>query len=238
MEKLKNKSIFSIERKNIHLNNPIVEKNIKKNKPNTMNGIDLLQGLKSNSISAVFFDPQYRGVLDKLNYGNEGKRQIERALLTQMSDDIIINFIKEINRTLVESGHLFLWVDKFHLCQGISNWLIDTSLSIVDLITWDKGRIGMGYRTRRKSEYLLILQKSPIRAKGVWTKHNIPDTWTEKIVAKIHPHQKPIELQRILIEAVSGENEYIVDPCSGSYSVLEACRLTNRNFIGCDLNIN
>jgi site-specific DNA-methyltransferase (adenine-specific) len=60
----------------------------------------------------------------------------------------------------------------------------------------------------------------------------------EKIVAKIHPHQKPIELQRILIEAVSGENEYIVDPCSGSYSVLEACRLTNRNFIGCDLNIN
>jgi hypothetical protein len=58
MEKLKNKSIFSNERKNIHLNNPIVEKNIKKNKPNTMNGIDLLQGLKSNSISAVFFDPQ------------------------------------------------------------------------------------------------------------------------------------------------------------------------------------
>jgi site-specific DNA-methyltransferase (adenine-specific) len=233
-----NESVFSSKRKNVNLNNPIIKKGIKKNEPNIMDGIDLLKGLKDNSTTATFFDPQYRGVLDKLNYGNEGKRQIQRAFLSQMPEDVIINFINEINRTLVQSGHLFLWVDKFHLCQGINNWLINTSLSIVDLITWDKGKIGMGYRTRRKSEYLIVLQKTPIRAKGVWTKHNIPDNWTEKIIDKIHPHQKPIELQKILIEAVSGENEYIVDPCSGSYSILEACKQTNRNFIGSDLKIN
>ena len=232
-----NESVFSNKRKNVNLNNPIIKKSIKKNEPNIIDGIDLLKGLKDNSITATFFDPQYRGVLDKLNYGNEGKRQIERALLSQMPEDVIINFINEINRTLVQSGHLFLWVDKFHLCQGINNWLTNTSLSIVDLITWDKGKIGMGYRTRRKSEYLIVLQKTPIRAKGVWTKHNIPDTWTEKIIDKIHPHQKPIELQKVLIEAVSGENEYIVDPCSGSYSILEACKQTNRNFIGSDLKL-
>ena len=33
----------------------------------------------------------------------------------------------------------------------------------------------MGYRTRRKSEYCLVLQKVPLRAKGVWRSHNIPD---------------------------------------------------------------
>jgi site-specific DNA-methyltransferase (adenine-specific) len=136
---------------------------------------------------------------------------------------------------LQPSGHLFLWIDKFHLCEGTSHWFKNTQLSIVDLITWDKGKIGMGYRTRRKTEYLLILQKLPLRAKGVWSKHDIPDVWTEKIVDKKHPHQKPILLQTSLIEAVSSEDDYILDPCAGSYSVLDACRELKRNFIGSDL---
>ncbi len=105
----------------------------------------------------------------------------------------------------------------------------------MDLITWDKGRIGMGYRTRRKSEYLLVLQKSPNKAKGYWTRHDIPDVWTEKIINKKHPHQKPIGLQSALIDAVSAEGDYILDPCAGSYSVLDACKEIKRNFIGCDL---
>jgi site-specific DNA-methyltransferase (adenine-specific) len=152
-----------------------------------------------------------------------------------MSEELIQEFIEEISRVLQPSGHLFLWIDKFHLCEGTSQWFKNTELSIVDLITWDKGKIGMGYRTRRKSEYLLVLQKLPLRAKGVWSKHDIPDVWTEKIVGKRHPHQKPLILQTNLIESVSSENDYIIDPCAGSYSVLEACKELKRNFIGSDL---
>lgn len=219
----------------VPLNKVIKDKKIKINDKNEMNGLSLLKGLNDNTITATFFDPQYRGIMDKMNYGNEGERQKERVLLSQMTDENIIDFIKEIDRVLIKSGHLFLWVDKFHLCQGTSHWIKDTSLSIVDLITWDKGKIGMGYRTRRKSEYLLIFQKAPIRAKGVWTKHNIPDVWTEKIVGKVHPHQKPLELQKALIESVSSENDYIIDPCAGSYSVFDACKSISRSFIGSDL---
>ena len=97
-----------------------------------------------------------------------------------MSEDTIVDFIKEIDRVLKDSGHLFLWVDKFHLCQGVLDWLVDTNLNLVDMIVWDKGKIGMGYRTRRKSEYLIVLQKSPVRAKDCWTDHAIPDVWQEK----------------------------------------------------------
>ena len=46
--------------------------NIKINQKNKYNGIELLDNLKENSIKVLFFDPQYRGVLDKLSYGNEG----------------------------------------------------------------------------------------------------------------------------------------------------------------------
>ena len=46
---------------------------------------------------------------------------------------------------------------------------------IVSLITWNNPRFGTGYRTRRTSEYLIVLQKAPKRAKGTWTHHDIPD---------------------------------------------------------------
>ena len=69
---------------------------------------------------------------------------------------------------------------------GIDEWT-------VDLITWNKGRIGMGYRTRRTAEYLIVLQKTPKRAKGVWTRHDIPDVWTEKPSSKV-THSKPVEV--------------------------------------------
>lgn len=206
------------------------------NEKNKMDGLLLLSELDNNRTKAIFFDPQYRGILDKLSYGNEGKnRGKKRSALPQMTENIIKSFLIEIERVLVPSGYLFLWVDKFHLCEGISSWFKQNSeMEVVDLITWNKLKMGMGYRTRRKSEYLFVIQKAPKLAKATWTVHNIPDVWEEK-VNKNHPHSKPIELQKALIEAVTNEGELIVDPAAGGYSVLEACLQTNRLFIGCDI---
>lgn len=217
-------------------NSPIIDSSkFQSNKKNKIDGLDLLDNIAPKSIKVVFFDPQYRGVLDKLNYGNEGiNRGRARHNLTQMSEQTIIHFIEKIDKVLVPSGHLFLWVDKFHLCQGVLDWFTNTELCLVDMIVWDKDKLGMGYRSRRKSEYLIVFQKSPTRAKDVWTNHSIPDVWTEKVI-KTHPHSKPINLQKELILATSSENEYVLDPAAGGYSVLEACRLTNRNFIGGDI---
>ena len=208
---------------------------LKLNHKNKIDGLKLLGEIKDNTISTAFFDPQYRGVLDKLSYGNEGKvRGKARCNLQQMSEDIIIFFIKEINRVVKPSGHLFLWVDKFHLCTGVLDWFMDTDFQLVDMITWDKVKIGMGYRSRRKSEYLIVFQKKPIRAKDIWTDHSIPDVWTEK-VTKVHPHSKPIELQKRLIQATTKEGEFVLDPASGGYSVFNACQELGYDFIGGDI---
>ena len=212
-----------------------LENKILLNYKNKIDGLVLLKGLDTESVKVAFFDPQYRGVLDKLSYGNEGVgRGKARSSLQQMDLGTIIKFINEINRVLLPSGHLFLWVDKFHLCQGVLEWFMHTDLNLVDMITWDKDKIGMGYRTRRKSEYLIVFQKKPIRAKDVWKSHSIPDVWTEKVV-KTHPHSKPINLQKTLIEATSNEGDLILDPAAGGYSVFEACKIINRNFIGGDI---
>ena len=210
---------------------------IKKNTKLTINGLELMQSLESQSVDLCFFDPQYRGVLDKLKYGNEGERQKGRATLHQMSNETIIESIAEIDRVLKNSCYLMLWIDKFHLCEGIKQWLKGTELQIVDLITWDKGKMGMGYRTRKQCEYLLVLQKVPIKAKGTWKSHSIRDIWSEKIPSeelKLHPHSKPKGLQKALIESCTKEGDLVLDPASGSFSVLECCKELGRNFIGTD----
>ncbi|MBQ4468780.1 MAG: site-specific DNA-methyltransferase [Synergistaceae bacterium] len=205
------------------------------NQHNISDGLILMQDILDCSVKAAIFDPQYRGVLDKLHYGNEGvSRGKLRSSLPQMSDDTIAQFLLEINRVLKPSAHLFLWLDKFHLCMGVHQWLHDTDLNIVDLITWDKGKIGMGYRTRRKSEYVLVLQKAPVKAKSCWLDHSIPDVWQE-VVHKVHPHSKPLELQKRLIAATTHEGDYVLDPAAGGFTVLDVCRLLNRNFIGTDI---
>lgn len=193
--------------------------------------------LPTLSFPCAFFDPQYRGVLDHLGYGNEGvQRGQKRSELAQMDDNTIHAFIKRLDAVLIASGHLFLWVDKFHIAQGIGNWIVGTSLDLVDFIAWNKDRMGMGYRTRRFSEYLIVLQKEPRKAKGVWKVHNIPDIWTEKVENRNGVHPKPIGLQGELIEAVTNRGDIVVDPASGSFSVMEACKIRGRHFLGCDLN--
>lgn len=208
----------------------------KANQKNKIDGLELLSEIDDQYVDTVFFDPQYRGLLDKLNYGNEGARESARFDLPQMTEEQIAQFIKEIRRVLKPQGHLFLWVDKYHLCTGIHKWIRGLDLKIVDMIVWDKGRIGMGYRSRSKSEYILVLQRMPVRAKGCWRLHDIPDVWTEKIEKK-HYHYKPVGLQKKLILCTTDEGGVVLDPAAGGYSVLEACREAgNRVFIGGDIN--
>jgi site-specific DNA-methyltransferase (adenine-specific) len=201
---------------------------------NVGDGLVLLRALDPASYPLCIFDPQYRGVLDRQKYGNEGARQQERSVLPQMSEEQIATFITEIGQVLMPSGHLLLWVDKFHLCTGVRPWLTP-ELAIVDLLVWNKKRIGMGYRTRRTSEYCVVIQKLPLRAKGVWRSHDIPDVIDEPVGDRSFTHAKPVGLQVRLIEALTNPGDVVLDPAAGSYSVLKACERIGRRFLGCDV---
>jgi len=218
---------------------------MRKNRKNVGDGMDLLRSLRSGSVPLVLFDPQYRAVLDRMSYGNT-LRMRGRWALPQMGWTVIEGFISEIHRVLRPSGHLMMWVDKFTLCEGKTRF---SWFPTVDLITWQKRRMGMGYRTRRKCEYLVIYQKTPLRAKGRWRDRGISDVWThdmetyavenygliEEEVASRHTHAKPLGLQRRLIECVTRRGDIVVDPCAGGYSVMAAARSCGREYLGCDL---
>ncbi|CAG8684870.1 13390_t:CDS:2, partial [Racocetra persica] len=51
-----------------------------------------------------------------------------------------------------------------------------------------------------------------------------------------HPHEKPAGLNKRLIEAVTQKGDLVVDPCAGSFTVLNSCLETKREFLGADIN--
>jgi site-specific DNA-methyltransferase (adenine-specific) len=194
----------------------------------------LLRSLLSSCSPLVFFDPQHRGVLDKLDYGNEGARQKGRFRLPAMTGEYIEQCTREGARVLKPSGYFMLWSDTYHLCEGDHRRIADV-LKCVDLIAWDSLRAGMGYRTRRRGDYLLVLQKEPLRAKGTWNDHGIPSRWPEKVDRKTHPHAKPSGLIARLIGATTQPGDLVVDPAAGSFVVMHVANSMGRRFAGCDI---
>jgi site-specific DNA-methyltransferase (adenine-specific) len=194
----------------------------------------LLRSLSDACARLAFFDSQHRANLDKLKYGNEGARQKGRALLPAMTSEYIDTCCREMARALVPGGYLMLWQNAFGLLQGHHLRIADV-LQCVDLFAWDNRAMGMGYRARRRGDYLVILQKPPIKAKATWRDHGIPDRWVEKVNRKLHPHIKPIGLITRLIATTTEPGDLVVDPAAGSFAVMHAALQLSREFVGCDL---
>jgi site-specific DNA-methyltransferase (adenine-specific) len=207
--------------------------------------LELLESLPAACAALAFFDPQHRGVLDKLAFGNEGARQRERSRLPAMSRDYIDTCCREIARVLCRSGYLMLWADTFNLCQAHHLRIADV-LPVVDLIAWDNLRPGMGKRSRRRGDYLLVLQRPLVTKRkrrlvtpaSNWRDHGIPSRWVEKVDRRIHPHAKPIGLIERLIAAVTLPSNLVIDPAAGGFGVLHAALRLGREFIGCDIAFN
>ena len=198
----------------------------------------LMQSLPDSCTPLVFFDPQFRGVLDMLKFGNEGARQKGRYDLPQMSAAYVSRCCRESARVLRPGGYLLLWLDTYQVGEALNGHGLglEDILKCVDVIAWDNKRPGMGKRSRHRGDYLAALQKKPVTPK-TWCDHGIASRWEEKVDRTLHPHVKPISLTKRLIGAVTQPGDLVVDPAAGSFIVMRAAHQLGRNFIGCDLKL-
>ena len=176
-------------------------------------------------------DPQYES--------SQKVSRIKDYPLIYQSESEISWFLKEISRVLEPGGFCFLWISKEILMTGkFLVWLRGSSeLKVVDLLIWAKPHFGFGSYFRNQVEFGLLIQKYPTNSKR-FKNRSLGNVWTESVIAnskRNHPHQKPKGLVKAIIEATTDENDLVVDPCAGSFMVLEACRELGREFMGCDL---
>ena len=193
--------------------------------------LELLSNLENNSVSLIFFDPQYEPVKNVL--------RVDYPLYSQ-SDYQILRILEQIERILKPSSFCLLWVNKTLLGNDrIPLWLLKTlSLKIVDFLVWHKKNyLGLGTWLRSNAEFCFLIQKFPQSGK-LFKNRSFGNVWEENVLPpskRKHPHQKPKELIKALIVATTENGDFIIDPCAGSFVVLEICQELKREFLGCDL---
>lgn len=125
-----------------------------------------------------------------------------------------------------------------------ANWM-NEALNFVQMIVWDKGPIGMGWRYRRSYETVLVATRRGGRLPWYDTSNRIEniirpgDYGIKKILPSKnqHPTEKPVELFEHFIRLHTEPGDLVVDPFCGSGASGVAAKKLGRSWLGCDTDI-
>ena len=202
---------------------------MEQNKIYNMGAFDLLKEVQTNSIDLIIIDPPYSTPVITAF----GRKKVKNLADLSIQEYFFNGLKKEFERVLKENGRLFIFCDdKFYpvLFATFYDWLN------IQLLIWDKGKIGMGRPIRKQHELIMYANR------GTWEFGKEELTHIPSVIKvktepdKVHGAQKPIELLKTLIYGFSKEGDTILDCFAGSGNTLIASKELKRNFIGCDLN--
>ena len=218
--------------------------------------LEVMKTLSDNSIDAIITDPPY-GV----NFKNDFYDDSEELVLSVMPQ-----WYEQWFRILKEDSYLFLFVGVKTLHHWIQCGIDAgfTYKNIIATRSFNNGsptpRNNFGFQfqpiivfSKGKGKKLNEVDFIPTSAEWFKDKRNknpkpftyqypnwIKTEWafaTEKRASKnIHPNEKNVKLLKFLVEVSTNENDVIFEPFMGSGSLGVACKQTNRDFIGCELD--
>jgi hypothetical protein len=191
--------------------------------------IEQMKTMDNNSIVLTLTDIPY----DVVNREG-GIRNLDKGNADVLTFDLD-NFCKEIIRITKGSIYVFCSTEQVSF---IRKKFVDAGLS-TRLCIWEKTNPSPMHGDKfwlSSIECCVFARKS----KATFNEHCSSAVWRESIERKIthHPTPKPIKLLSRIIKASSNSGDLVFDPCLGSGSTAMACKLTNRNFIGCDIDEN
>jgi len=193
--------------------------------------MEYMSSMADNSIDLTITDIPYdvvnrsQGNLSKMGSLDKGDADVITFDINQ--------FVDEVVRVTKNSIYIFCSTEQAGLIRGR---LVDLGLTTRHCI-WEKPDyppINGQYFWLSSIENCIFARKK----KAPFNEFCKSVVWRETIERSIknHPTPKPVLLMKRLIEASSNEGDTVFDPCMGSGSVGLACKMSNRNFIGCDIN--
>ncbi len=188
--------------------------------------IEYLQSLNDNSVKMTIADIPY----DVINREG-GIRNMNKGDADVLTFDIP-DFVNELMRVTTGSIYIFCSSEQVSAIRS----QLDAKLTTRHCI-WEKTNPSPMHGQRfwlSSIENCVFARKS----KATFNEHCKSSVWRESVERSIkgHPTPKPVLLLKRLIEASSNPGDTILDPCMGSGSTGLACKMTDRNFIGCDIN--
>lgn len=220
---------------------------------------EILPSLKPKSVHMIFTDPPYghnnnNGDLIERREQALGRPARKPAKARPIANDgpeatdLLAGMLKEAARLLRPDSCCCCCC----CCGGggpdpqFARWslLIDRVLAFDQMVIWDKGKIGMGWKYRRSYETVLVAHRKGgklrwfDRSKRIENIIRPGDYGIRKIIPKEtdHPTPKPIELAAHFIRLHTRARDLVLDPFMGAGTTGVACVQLGRRFIGIDLD--
>jgi site-specific DNA-methyltransferase (adenine-specific) len=117
---------------------------------------------------------------------------------------------------------------KAGMAKNANNRILYNPQGVIEINKEMKGKGSNSLRENRKRQqnYIQKYTNYPQSILEFSSEHN-----------PIHPTQKPLKLNELLIKTFSNENDFVLDPCFGSGSFIKAAINCNRKYIGFENSI-
>ena len=165
---------------------------------------------------------------DPTTYAKQGK-------LFKHNDIEFSEWLPELYRIVKQNSHTYIYINARNLMK-LQQESEKVGFKFQQILVWKKNNATPNKYYLNSAEFILMLRKGNAKnIKNMGTK-NVLEVNNILGGKKVHPTEKPVELNKILIENSSEENDIVLDPFMGSGSCGVACKELNRDFIGIEID--
>jgi site-specific DNA-methyltransferase (adenine-specific) len=189
--------------------------------------VELVREIETDSVDMVLIDPPY-STPTVASFG----RKVNKRLSDLAIQEHYFSAIKtELERIMKPNAPLLVFCDDIYYAVLVGlfyDW------KQINLLVWDKRRIGMGKPFRKRHENIFYANRGTPIVNG--TMSHIPTVLEYPLTKEHHGAEKPADLCQMLIEELTPENGLVVDLFMGSGTTGVAAVRAKRRFVGVELD--
>lgn len=211
---------------------------------------EVLGALASGSVDAIVTDPPYGHSNGEDDFASrrhhvmkDGRDTKQEPIAHDSAEgmrEVVEHMLREATRILTpERNAVAVW------CGGggptpTFAWLADRmnrdGLSFFHSVIWDKRNPGVGWRFRRQHEMIMVSHRAGDRMNWNDDERVLPNILSYFPPQKrVHPNEKPVDLVKTFLAAITNAGQVIVDPFMGSGTTLVAAKAVGVRAIGIEL---
>ncbi len=200
-----------------------------------MDAVTWLRSLPDASVDLVVTDPPYESLEKHRAVGTTTRLKHSKSSsndwFTVFPNARFEELFREVFRVMRKNTHFYLFCDQetAFVAKPIAE---QAGFRFWKPLIWHKVALGMGYHYRSTYEFILFFEKGKRKLNDL----GIADVISEKRIHKGYPTEKPVRVNRVLIEQSTAPGELVIDPFMGTASAGQAALELGRSFWGNDIS--
>ena len=200
-----------------------------------MDCMEFMRTMEDGSVYLIVTDPPYLLTHTGSNTGIGDRTYLDG--IDKMADGIDAEQLDEFMRIL-KNPNMYLW-GNWKLMLRYIHYFEDKDVN-TNILCWHKPNPAplCGGIYMSDTEYCLYVRGKGVKLYGEYHDHKtywVTDNSDIRLSKIGHPTVKPLDIIKQLVRNSSVENDIVFDPYLGSGTTAVACKMLNRNFIGCEI---